>query len=165
MNSLQYIVQRINEGTTNLSDCNYETIEEFNTVDIFEGMYYSRNLENGITIATNTNKIAEIFYNPNAEFNYFTMSRISNDGTLLFDLETMQDVLSKVLYCQTYNNAVLSEIPDNQEFFDTHCFKYTVGNIILCQEYDDNKFTTEEKPWLKRRTTAFLPIKFEIVTA
>lgn len=163
MNSLQYIKQRISEGTTNLSDCNYETMEAFNTIDIFERICNSRSLENGITIGTDNNKIAEIFYNPDAEFNYFTMSRNSNDGTLLFDLEAMQDVLSKVLYCQTYNNAVLSEIPDNQEFFDTHCFKYTIGDIVLCQEYYDSKFATDEKPWLTRRTTALLPIKFEII--
>lgn len=163
MDSLQYIKQRISEGTTNLSDCNYKTMEVFNTIDIFERMCNSRSLENGVAIETDNNKIAEIFYNPDVEFNYFTMSRNSNDGTLLFDLETMQDVLSKVLYCQTYNNAVLSEIPDSQDFFDTHCFKYTIGDIVLCQEYDDNKFATDKKPWLKRRTTALLPIKFEIV--
>lgn len=116
MDSLQYIKQRISEGTTNLSDCNYKTMEVFNTIDIFERMCNSRSLENGVAIETDNNKIAEIFYNPDVEFNYFTMSRNSNDGTLLFDLETMQDVLSKVLYCQTYNNAVLSEIPDSQDF-------------------------------------------------
>lgn len=163
MNSLQYIKRRISKGTTNLSDCNYETMEVFNTIDIFEGMCNSRSLENGVTIGTDNNKIAEIFYNPDVDFNYFVMSRNSNDGTLLFDLKAMQDVLSKVLYCQTYNKAILSEVPDNQKFFDTHCFKYTVGDIVLCQEYDDSKFATDEKPWLKRRTTALLPIKFEIV--
>lgn len=163
MNSLQYVKQRISEGATNLSDCNYKSMEEINVVDIFETMYKSRVLENGLIIKTDNNKIAEIFYNPDIEFNYFTMSRNVNDGTLLFDLEAMQDALFEVLSCHTYNKAVLLEAPDNQEFFDTHYLKYTIGNIVLCQEYDDNKFTVAGKPWLKRRTTALLPIKFEVM--
>lgn len=162
MNSLQYIKQRINEGTTNLSDCNFESMEVFNTVDIFYEMYHS-SLENGIIIETDDNKIAKIFYDPNADFNYFSTSINVNDGTLLFDLEVIQDVLSKVCYLQTYNKAILYEIPDSQEFYDIHYLKYTVGDIILCQEYDDNKFATDEKPWLKIRTTALLPIKFEVI--
>lgn len=163
MKALQYIKKRIEEGTTNLSDCNYKTMEVFNTVDVFEKIYNSRNLEKGVVLETiSKDKIAEVFYDADAEYNYFTMSRNLNDGTLLFDLEVMQDALYKVLSCQTYNKEVLSEIPDSQEFVDTHYFKYTIGDIVLCQEYDD-KFTTDEKPWLTRRTTAILPIKFEVV--
>lgn len=163
MKSLDYIKQRIREGTTNLSDCDYESMVEVNTVDIFEKMYNSRGLEAGIIVGTKDNEVANIKYNPDADFNYFTMSRNTNDGTLMFDFETMQDVLCKVLSCRTYNTAVLSEIPNDEEYFKEHHFEYTVGDIVLCQEYDDNKFSTDEKPWLTRRTTALLPIKFQVV--
>jgi hypothetical protein len=163
MKSLDYIKQRIKEGTTDLSDCDYETMVEVNTVDIFEKMYESRGLETGITVGTKDNEVANIYYNPNAEFNYFTMSRNVNDGTLIFDFETMQDVLCKVLSCSTYNKAVLPEIPNDEEYFNKHYFQYTVGDIVLCQEYDSNKFSTNEKSWFTRRTTALLPIKFEVL--
>ena len=78
----------------------------------------------------------------------------------MFDLEAMKYVLTKVLACQTYNKAVVSE-PVDMDFFNTHYFKYTVGDIVLCQEYDE-EFSTKEKPWMTRRTTALLPIKFEV---
>ena len=106
--------------------------------------------------------LSEVYYDSNADFNYFSMNRNCNDGTLIFDMEAMQQVLMKVLSCQTYNKAVLVEVPDDMEFFNTHHFKYTVGDIVLCQEYS-NEFGTKEKPWIKRRTTALLPIKFEVV--
>ena len=164
MKSLNYIKQRIAEGNTDLSDCNYESMIEVNTVDIFEKTYNSRCLEKecGVHFQTKDGKvISKAYYDPEADFNYFTMSRNCNDGTLIFDMEAMQDVILKVLSCQTYNKAVLSEVPD-MDFFNTHHFKYTVGDIVLCQEYGD-EFDTEEKSWMKRRTTALLPIKFEVV--
>jgi len=162
MKSLKYIKQRIAEGNTNLSKCNYESMTEFSPVDIFEKMYGTRSLENGIAIGSKDNKIADIYYDTNTEFNYFSMSRNCNDGTLIFDFEAMQDVLIKVLSCSTYNKAVLAEVPNDREYIDTHHYKYTIGNIVLCQEYGD-EFGTKEKPWMKRRTTALLPIKFEVV--
>ena len=39
MKSLEYIKQRIAERNTDLSECNYESMIEINTVDIFEEMY------------------------------------------------------------------------------------------------------------------------------
>ena len=162
MKSLEYVKQRIAEGNTGLSNCSYKSMTEFYTVDIFEKMYKSRTLETGITVGNSDHQIANIYYDPEADFNYFSMSRNTNDGTLMFDFEAMKDVLHKVLSCQTYNKSILSEVPNNEEFFNTHHFKYTVGDIVLCQEYGD-EFGTEEKPWMKRRTTALLPIKFEVV--
>ena len=162
MKSLDYIKQRISEENTGLSKCKYESMVEFNPVDIFEKMYESRTLETGITVGNSEHQVANICYDPEADFNYFSMSRNANDGTLIFDFETMQDVLCKVLSCQTYNKAVLTEVPDDEEYFNNHHFKYTIGDIVLCQEYGD-EFATEEKPWMKRRTTALLPIKFEVV--
>ena len=76
--------------------------------------------------------------------------------------EVMQDVLYKVLSCQTYNKSILKDIPNNEEFFNTHIFKYVIGDIVLCQEYS-KEFSTKEKPWMTRRTTALLPIKFEVI--
>ena len=165
MKSLDYIKQRIAEGNTDLSECNYESMMEINTIDIFEKMYESRCLEkaHGVQFKSKDGAIlSEAYYDPEADFNYFTMSRNCNDGTLIFDMEAMQQVIIKVLSCQTYNKAVLTEMPNDMEFFDIHHFKYTMGDIVLCQEYGD-EFGTKEKPWMTRRTTALLPIKFEVV--
>lgn len=162
MKSLEYVKQRIAEGNTGLSDCNYESMIEYSPVDIFEEIYGKGSWGNGIGIGSENNKIADIYYDPDAEFNYFTMNRNTNDGTLLFDFEAMKNVLDNVLSCSTYNKTVMAEVPNDREYINTHHYKYTIGDIVLCQEYGD-KFATEEKPWMRRRTTALMPIKFEIV--
>lgn len=169
MKSLGYIRQRIKEGNTGLTDCNYENMTEVNTLDVLSKMYNSEfnpeKLKDGVTICRGDNKekIAEVYYNPNTEFNYFSMSRCTDDGSLYFDLEMAVNVLHKVMSCQTYNKAILPEAPVDKKYFETHYLKYTVGDIILCHEYDNKEFATKEKPWLKRRTTALLPIKFEVI--
>lgn len=163
MKSLEYIKRRISDGSTGLTDCNYESMTEVNSIDIYEKMYGTRKLKDGLTLKsiTDERKCAEVYYDPNVDFNYFSMSRNSNDGTLMFDFDAIKYVLLKVLSCQTYNKAVLSE-PVDMDFFNTHYFKYTIGDIVLCQEYCD-EFSTKEKPWMTRRTTALLPIKFEVI--
>ena len=50
MKSLDYIKQRISDGTTGLTDCNYESMTEVNTVDIYEKIYDTRKLEHGLTL-------------------------------------------------------------------------------------------------------------------
>ena len=76
MKSLDYIKQRISDSTTGLADCNYESMTEVNTIDIFEKLMKSRNLQNGIIVGTNEHKIANISYDPSSDFNYFTMAEI-----------------------------------------------------------------------------------------
>lgn len=36
------------------------------------------------------------------------------------------------------------------------------GNFVLAEEFGD-QFATKEKPWMKSRFTAMLPIKFNVV--
>lgn len=70
MKSLDYIKQRISDGTTGLTDCNYESMTEVNTVDIYEKIYDTRKLEHGLTLKSiiDERKCAEVYYDPNADF-------------------------------------------------------------------------------------------------
>ena len=103
--------------------------------------------------------IANILYDENADFEYFTMERCTCDGTLIFMDELIEKVFLKVIRIQTVNNE---KVPDG---FDENPFlydlEYTVGNFVICDEYGD--FGTEEKPWLRSRFTVMLPIKFDVV--
>lgn len=102
--------------------------------------------------------VANILYDENADFEYFTMRRCTCDGTLLFMDELIQKVFLNVMQIQTVNN---DKVPEdfNKNPFDYEIF-YTVGNFVLCDEYGE--FGTDEKPWLHSRFTVMLPIKFDM---
>jgi hypothetical protein len=97
-----------------------------------------------------------IFYDENAEFEYFTMEHCICDGTLLFMEELCLDILNKVFRLQTINKE---KVNANTDLFKNEII-YTVGNFVVCTEYGD--FGTEDKPWLNSRFTVMLPIKFDL---
>lgn len=100
-----------------------------------------------------------VIYNPEANFDYFTNYQSRNDGTLLFTIEAMQQVLLNVMNIKTY---CTTKVPDDfVENFESYNVTYTIGNIISVCEHSE-KFGTKEKPWMMQRDTAMLPIKFEV---
>ena len=158
--SLEYIITRIKSGETGLTDCIYDSMFEVSPVNFLnqednEGQVWVNRCANGEIIS-------ELYYDINADFNYFTMSRNINDGTLLFMQTAIEDVLNKVMSTVTYNKKIMSEVPNNKDFINSHHLKYTIGNIVCCTEHNE-EFATKEKPYLTSRYTALLPIKFEIV--
>lgn len=95
----------------------------------------------------------ELEYNPNAEFDYCTMSSNVHDGTMLFVKDTVDECFCKVVKCETYDSR--KNAPTN------NCtVHYTVGDMFVINEYGE-KFATKDKPWLMSRTSVFLPIKYE----
>ena len=150
--SIEYIKQR-------LPGCKFDSMHEIDIYEIIKkddsNKIYELNTKSG-------NLMSEVYYDDAADFNYYTMRSNINDGTLSFMYEAARDVVLSVLDCKTYNTKVLKEAPENEDYFDSHHFKYTIGNIVCCSEYGD-EFSSEEKPWMKSRFTAFLPIKFEVV--
>lgn len=162
MKSLNFIKERIASGNTSLSDSQFESMTEVDTLMVFKGMYEDGFPENdGLQIFSGDALMGEVIYDADADFNCFFTSVNLNDGTLMFDLMAMKDVIHKVLSCQTYNSAVLTDVPSGSEWFNMHYLKYTIGNIVLGCEYSDD-FGSKEKPWLTKRSSAMLPIKFEI---
>ena len=150
--SIEYIKQR-------LPDCKFNSMHEIDIYEIIKkdgsNKIYELNTKNG-------NLMSEVYYDDDADFNYYTMKSNINDGTLSFMYEAARDVVLSVLNCKTYNTKVLKEIPESESYFDSRHFRYTIGNVVCCSEYRDN-ISPKEKPWMKSRFTAFLPIKFEII--
>lgn len=165
MKSLEYIKNRIATGETGLTNIDFDDLSETSFKDIFKQMYQHDFPDcNKVEIKMKDGTIiSEIIYDPDAEFNYFSMERSTHDGTFFFIGETINNLLMKVFRCGTYNKAVLDEVPDSDEYFNTHHFKYTIGDIVLGTEYDGD-FVPEDKKWMRERTTAMLPIKFEVVS-
>lgn len=94
-------------------------------------------------------------YNPNIQFDYFTYQRVRHDGTLLFEFNAIIECIKKVILAETYNIKI-------GEPYENCTIKYTIGNLLICNEYGE-QFATKEKPWMQQCTTVFLPVKYEII--
>lgn len=95
--------------------------------------------------------------NPNADFEYFTMQRCNCDGTFVFFQDLMGECIDKMVHLKACN--VNKEISKD---LTGYSIIYTVGDFVLAEEFGD-EFATKEKPWMKSRFIAMLPIKFDVV--
>lgn len=156
--SIDFCKQRIKE-----SDLDFlpgTQFNEVNSLNILETMFNDNTKEiisliskDGLELANNIT----VIYDSDADFDYFTNARCRNDGTLLFALENMQQVLLNVL---TATTCCKTKMPKDYSSSKYHC-TYTIGNIVTTTEYS-KEFSTEEKPWMAQRDTAMLPIKFDV---
>ena len=154
-NNLEFVKKRITDGFTKMNLDDFESLSEYNVLEILSE-YLDKNGEYKVMLDNNFNIILKV--DSDATFDYFTMKSCRCDGTMMFYNQLMVDCLNNILSCGTYpNNVTLPEDLSNKTFI------YTVGNFVLGHEYDEQKFKTEEKPWIYSRFTAMLPIKFEII--
>lgn len=98
---------------------------------------------------------AHLIYNPNADFEYFTSSESTHDGTLLFVDMTVNDCLNNILQLKTYN--VKKGFPKNLNDAE---FTFTIGDVVIINEYDP-KFAPADKPWMQERTTVLIPLIYD----
>ena len=164
--SLEFIKERIQSGGTNGMENNkynklteeqtpFEILEESLKLAITGSILCSQTFEYNI-LNKGTFKV-KIIYNPNAEYDYFTMQCCLSDGTYAHLYELMEICVENIINLKTYFKNVT--LPKG---LSGHTLIYTIGNFVLTSETDKEKFKTEDKPWLDCRFTAMLPIKFEI---
>lgn len=138
MTSVKFIKKCINEGRSKYGDRNWDKAEEYNPIEYFK--YYPG---------------ANVVYDPDADFEYFTSESSVHDGTLLFEVELIREVVARVAMGYTY--YIPKGIPKNK-------LKYTIGNIIVLNEYEESAdWIPQNKPWMHQRTTVCLPLKTEEV--
>lgn len=94
-----------------------------------------------------------ITVNPNADFDYFTSESYLSDGTTLFFGESLQRLLKKVLFLQTYNKNLGTPVNGCN-------IHWTIGNYVYLNEFDGD-WISEDKKWMDMRTTILLPLKIE----
>ena len=164
--SLEFIKERIQSGGTNGMENNkynklteeqtpFEILEESLKLAITGSILCSQTFEYNI-LNKGTFKV-KIIYNPNAEYDYFTMQCCLSDGTYAHLYELMEICVENIINLKTYFKNVT--LPKG---LSGHTLIYTIGNFVLTSETDKEKFKTEDKPWLDCRFTAMLTIKFEI---
>ena len=98
-------------------------------------------------------------YNPLAKFEYFSSDCCTHDGTLLFEFETINNILKSIMSSTTYNKATVPN--DYEENFWKYDINYIIGDIIVNTMHGD--FGTPEKPWLHSKTTTIIPIAIKYI--
>ena len=162
--SLDFVNQRIKSGLVSgiPEDTKFDSMSEVNFLEFCR----ERNIidkdktyrETKCKIVDREEYMTQIIqYNPDADFQYFTMARCRCDGTMLFYLDLMLECIDNMLEFHTWYKEV--EIP--KELIGV-TLKYTVGDFVLAEEFGD-QFTTKEKPWMRSRFTVMLPIKCEVI--
>lgn len=158
-NSLDYIKYRVLERKDTNLDIAFDNVFEISPkkfLKLDERNQVSivlKSLEN-ISDTPEGDITVQIAYNPNADFSYFTTSSSIHDGTLLFVYENINDCIVKILTLQTYDKRIgIPEDATNYNYF------YTIGDIVVVNEFDD-RFAPAEKPWMRQRTTVMVPIVF-----
>lgn len=101
-----------------------------------------------------------IEYNPDMQFEYFTMEQCICDGTSYFYFELCEKVLGKLLIGKTYYKP---KFPDNYEDeMEKYIIKYTVGDFVFADEFGE-EFAAETEPWMYSRFSVMLPIRCDFI--
>ena len=155
--SLEYIKKRIEEG-----NCDRMSMEEFSDMGVFPFKQFFREDVGDTMILALTKDQQDVFadltYNPNADFNYFTLKSCVCDGTLVFMTELMEEILKKIGRLETCYAPIIRDIP--QEEIQNYKLHYEVGDFIT------NTYIVappdKDKPWMCDKFTVMLPIKFTV---
>ena len=160
--SLEFVKERIASGQCNGMENNrYKSMIEQDIRELFTIITCTK--DGTILIDVPYLKGDKPYFNviikrdPDADFEYFTMQRCNCDGTFVFFQDLMGECIDKMIHLKTCN--VNKEIPKD---LTGYSIIYTVGDFVLAEEFGD-EFATKEKPWMKSRFTAMLPIKFDVV--
>ena len=166
--SLDFVKQRIATGECNGMENNeYDTMFECNLLENIENTYgsflWKGDICNYVLDTLEGSTEITIKYDPDADFEYFTMERCINDGTLYFFEDLFFKVINKLYGVQDNRTYNIKKAPSD---FLTNPFnydiKYTVGNFV-CSTENFCDFSIGSEPWMRSRFTVMLPIKMEFV--
>lgn len=89
-----------------------------------------------------------------ADFQYFSSEELVHDGTLVFYIGAIEEVVLRVFMGTTYY------LPNGKPPEDA-IIHYTIGDFVVLDEYADDgtKFSSTAQPWMHSRTTVLLPLR------
>lgn len=93
-----------------------------------------------------------VFYDPEADFDYYTCCAGTHDGTLLFEYDIIAKCYSKI-FGETYfkPKCVLKDGKKAK-------INFTLGDIVIENIYHEHG---KNNPWPEMTTIAYLPIKYD----
>lgn len=157
--SLEYIKQRITDNNM-VFGFNLNDIDNLHVNTMYDVYGYDLPFDNPQPILMNYDGsiLAEIVYNPNANYDYFTMETCFCDGTLAFMNELMLKNIQKIMELKTaYSPAIekigAANLPDYKIIYEVGDFVCSIKN---------SESPDPERPWVCSKFTAYLPIKFTL---
>lgn len=163
--SLEFAKKRIASGECGgMENDKFEHMNEVNfrliadSIQFNECVKVSDNLWEVIFLVNGTDKTIKLSlkHNPDAEFDYISIKRCCCDGTLCFFKDLCEEILEKIL---SGKSAYTPKMPKDRENYN---ISFEVGNFVFAEEYGE-QFAPEDKPWMKCRFTAMLPVKCDFV--
>ena len=139
-------------------DRDFSKCKEIDSSMLFDKYLNGERKWNTADFCNNVPKVqCELIINPEADFSYFSSICILSDGSLDNWHYCLNELVVKIITTNTFDKNV--GYP-----FNGGKIKYTVGNFVYLTEFDEagNLFTPKEKPFLRERITALLPIKYEM---
>ena len=145
-----------NPNVSGLADRDWNKAVEYDAFTIFKKSIYGES-ENGVVYISVDGKqfCVHFLFDANAEYDYFTGATELNDGTFFFESAMCLNIADKVCTLQTVNKE---KIAHGINFSNVY---WTIGNFAVLSENGD-KFASRDKPWMKTRLTAVLPLKMEV---
>ena len=162
-NSVEFIKNRIEDGQThNMPSDGWDDvtvlnpIEHYKRMPIFSKVVKVEDNEVCVFVECGKDRVKILVkYDPNSEFDYFTTKSITHDGTAIFILEAIDELLFK-----PFNFGTMPiDIGINGENYSNYDYEYIIGDIVIhkdCGMKDINGHTM-----LGETNTIVLPIKFK----
>ncbi|HDK7194943.1 TPA: hypothetical protein PTV74_003251 [Clostridium botulinum] len=163
--SIKYIKNRIKQSVDGIGDIPLDNWDEANIINpmiLFKNDFNIPIKDNRIDfelIINNDKRTKAIIeYNNEADYNYFTSNFVTHDGTLLFQIQAIDEMLNKFFYLKTcYKKVATDDFMNNPFNYDV---KYTIGDVLINSNYGINKINGNNMRGQK--DSIVLPVKFEI---
>lgn len=163
--SRDFVVSKISDGQITgygLPEA-WENAMEINPIE-YAKTWMDERMSSGMTFTADAvfdgeikKVISHIKYDPSAEFDYCTTKQIQHDGTLIFEVELLVELLNRVFQAQTYNKETAPEGFTLRRWeYETD---YVIGDVVIHHEYGDQN--VPDKPWIQSRTIAALPVSIK----
>lgn len=160
-NSIEYIKSVIASGRVAKDfPCNgWNDAEIIDPLQMLKKVFDVKPNENGEILTTVANRTHVIKYDPKASYDYFTSTRIVHDGTMVFTITAIKELLLKITSGNTY---CADKAPENFKDFSVPArIAFTIGDIVILSKCGMNEINGNVIP--SEKQTIAIPIKWEVL--
>lgn len=130
MNSLDFVKQRILNGYSGL-DFTAEEIDKANVTQFTQ--WTKDDMVEPYKILYYDGRTIKISYTPDNDFEYFTSTVSTHDGTFAFTLNNICNTVEKIFRGLTYDKTKAP--PDFKENVIKYDIQYEVGDVVVIRRY------------------------------
>lgn len=99
----------------------------------------------------------DLHYDPDTEYDYATMASCSHDGTALFSLQLIQQIVERLVRVETYYTVAGCPLTVQGQDMTFH---YAVGDFVIFDRFGESP--DPSRPFLTQHTTVYLPIAYKL---